>query len=107
LPEQNEVQEIMQGVANNNTKGSTDGALKRVQIKRRVGSNSRTIKQMKDSVVRAQHTLLAKKAKTVNDMCTYNTQQKNDENPMNDTYIVNYDELVLRPDEKTDGHVSI
>jgi GYF domain/TFIIS helical bundle-like domain len=35
-----EVQEIMQGVANNNTKGSTDGALKRVQIKRRVESSA-------------------------------------------------------------------
>jgi hypothetical protein len=76
---------------------------KRKVKKRLVGSYSTSIKQMKDAVVRTQAMIAASKIATIQTMTTYGTERQAMNNPKSDTILLNYDEIVERPDKKSEG----
>jgi hypothetical protein len=76
---------------------------KRKVKKRLVGSHSTSIKQMKDAVVRAQAMIAASKVSTIQTMTTYATVMQAQNNPRSDTVLLHYDEIVERPDKKSEG----
>lgn len=79
-------------------------SLKKRKVKKRlVGSNSTSIKQMKDAVVRTQAMIAASKISTIQTMTTYATAMQSENNPRSDTVLLHYDEIVERPDKKSEG----
>jgi hypothetical protein len=82
------------------------GKKKRKVQKRLVGSQSTSIKQMKDAVVRTQAVLAAYKISTIQAMTTYATVTQSLNNPRSDTILLNYDQIVERPDKKSEGERS-
>ena len=82
------------------------GKKKRKVQKRLVGSQSTSIKQMKDAVVRTQAVLAASKISTIQAMTTYATVTQSLNNPRSDTILLNYDQIVERPDKKSEGERS-
>lgn len=73
---------------------------KRVQKKRQIKSPSITIKHMKDSVVRAQAMAAVWKVDVVQRMTQYEDEEQTKANPESSTYLLNYDEIVERPDQE-------
>jgi hypothetical protein len=76
---------------------------KRKVKKRPVGSPSTSIKQMKDAVVRTQAVIAASKVATIQAMTSYATDKQATNNPRSHTVLVNFDEIVQRPDKMGDG----
>lgn len=76
---------------------------KRIAKKRLVGSHSSSIKQMKDAVVRTQAAIAASKVSTIQSMTSYATVMQANNNPRSDTFLLNYDEIVERPDKMSEG----
>ncbi len=76
---------------------------KRKVKKRLVGSYSTSIKQMKDAVVRTQAMIAASKISTIQTMTSYATVTQAHNNPKSDTILLNYDEIVERPDKNSEG----
>lgn len=79
------------------------GIKKRIQQKRLVGSAAKSIKQMKDSVVRAQAVIAASKVATVQKMTRYKSDTQSFNNPPSETYLLNFDGIVPRPDKADEG----
>ncbi len=86
--------------------GEEKQSKKRKVKKRLVGSSSTSIKQMKDAVVRTQAMIAASKVATIQAMTTYGTSMQAMNNPKSDTILLNYDEIVERPDKKSEGERS-
>jgi hypothetical protein len=62
---------------------------------------------MKDAVVRTQAVLAASKISTIQAMTrTYATVTQSLNNPRSDTILLNYDQIVERPDKKSEGERS-
>jgi hypothetical protein len=79
------------------------GKKKRVQNKRLVGTKAASIKQMKDSIVKAQALIAARKVATVQEMTQYVTDTQASNNPSSQTYLLNFDMIVQRPDLAKEG----
>lgn len=75
----------------------------RIQQKRLVGWPATSIKQMKDSIVRAQAVITANKVETVMAMTRYKSWEQKNNLPSNETYLLNFDNIVHRPDLVNDG----
>ena len=71
--------------------------------KRLVGTCSRSIKQMKDAVVRAQAVIAATKVSTIQSMTSYESKTQAQNCPKSETLLLNYDEIVERPDKQCEG----
>jgi hypothetical protein len=77
--------------------------VRKKRAKRIVGTQSGSIKQMKDAVVRTQAIIVASKVATIQGMTTYDTATKNANNPLSHTILINFDEIVPRPDKVGEG----
>jgi hypothetical protein len=80
-----------------------DKKKKKVYAKRQVGSTAGSVKQMKDATTRIQAAGLVVKAKALQAMTTYSLEAQTENNPSSDTIIINWDEIVPRPDKEKEG----
>lgn len=83
--------------------GSNVGTKNKRPPKRAVGTPSRSIKQMKDSVVRSQAFAAASKVEIIQAMTNYETDKQIDNNPKSHTVLFSFDEIVPRPDKMAEG----
>lgn len=78
-------------------------AKKRAQNRRLVGMKASSIKQMKDTTVRAQAVIAANKVASVQQMTRYVTDGQAMNNPACETYLFNWDQIVQHPDKAKEG----
>jgi hypothetical protein len=76
---------------------------KRAVKKRAVGSASKSIKQMKDAVVRTQSVIASSKVATIHAMSCYASEKADKNNPRCHTVLMNFNEIVERPDKNVEG----
>jgi hypothetical protein len=80
------------------------GTKKKRKVKKRVvGSQASSIKQMKDAVVRTQAIIASSKVATIQAMTTYVSEKQANHNPRSHTVLLNFDEIVQRPDKVAEG----